>query len=85
MPKVPGMCHLRTPQVSPKLPQCQQVTPGIFCAWRASWLRIVAALGANFSESVAVRAEFCFSGREFCLSLLPIGTLYSKLQSLSNA
>jgi hypothetical protein len=41
MPKVPGMCSLRTPQVSPKFPQGLPVTPGIFCAWRASWLRIV--------------------------------------------
>jgi hypothetical protein len=50
-----------------------------------NWLRIVAASGVNFSETVAAGAEFCFSGREFRLSLLPIGTLYPKLQSLSNA
>jgi hypothetical protein len=30
----------------------------IFCAWRASWLRIVAASGVNFLESVAVGAGF---------------------------
>ena len=33
----------------------------IFCAWRASWLRIVAASGVNFSKSVAAGTEFCFS------------------------
>jgi len=41
MPKVPGMCRLRTPQVSPKFPLCQEGTPGIFYIWRASWLRMV--------------------------------------------
>jgi hypothetical protein len=45
----------------------------------------VAASGVNFSESVAAGAEFFFSGREFRFSLFPIGTLYPKLQSLSNA
>jgi hypothetical protein len=50
-----------------------------------SWLRIVIASGVNFLGSVATGAEFCFSGRESRLSLLPIGTLYPKLQSLSNA
>jgi hypothetical protein len=44
MPKVPGMCRLRTPQVSPKSPLCQQGTPGIFYIWRASWLRMVASV-----------------------------------------
>jgi hypothetical protein len=58
---------------------------GDFLRLVRNWLRILAASGVNFSESVAAGAEFCFSGREFCLSLLPIGTLYSKLQSLSNA
>jgi hypothetical protein len=50
-----------------------------------SWLKIVAALRVNFLESVAAGAEFCFSGQKFRLSLLLIGTLYPKLQSLSNA
>src|SRR4028119_1842817 len=30
----------------------------IFCAWRASWLRIVATSGVNFSETVAAGAKF---------------------------
>jgi hypothetical protein len=46
-----------------------------------SWLRIVAASGVNFSESVAVGAEFCFSGREFRLNFPPIGALCFKLRS----
>jgi hypothetical protein len=58
---------------------------GDFLRLARSLLRIVAASGLNFSESVAAGAEFCFSGREFRLSLLLIGTLYPKLQSLSNA
>jgi hypothetical protein len=28
--------------------------------WRARWLKIIAASGGIFSESVAVGAEFCF-------------------------
>jgi hypothetical protein len=36
-----------------------------------SWLRIVAASGVNFSESVAAGAEFCFSEREFRLNFFP--------------
>jgi hypothetical protein len=35
----------------------------IFCVWRASWLRIVAASGINFSGTVAAGAEFCFSSK----------------------
>jgi hypothetical protein len=58
---------------------------GDFLRLARTWLRMVAASGVDFSESVAARAEFCFSGQEFRLSLLPIGTLYPKLQSLSNA
>jgi hypothetical protein len=50
-----------------------------------SWLKIVAASRVNFLESVAAGAKFCFSEQKFRLSLLPIGTLYPKLQSLSNA
>jgi hypothetical protein len=46
---------------------------------------MVVASGVDFSKSVAAGAEFCFSGQKFRLSLLPIGTLYPKLQSLSNA
>jgi hypothetical protein len=42
----------------------------IFCAWRASWLRIVAGSGVNFSETVATEAKFCFSEREFRLNFL---------------
>jgi hypothetical protein len=33
---------------------------GDFLRLAASWLRIVAASGVNFSESVAAGAEFCF-------------------------
>jgi hypothetical protein len=46
-----------------------------------SWLRAVAASGANFSESVAAGTEFCFSGREFRLNFIPIGALSLKLRS----
>jgi len=61
------------------------MTPGIFYIWRTSCLKMVVASGVDFSKSVAAGAESCFSGQEFRLSLLPIGTLYPKLQSLSNA
>jgi hypothetical protein len=36
-----------------------------------SWLRIVAASGVNFSETVVAGAEFCFSERDFRLNFLP--------------
>jgi hypothetical protein len=58
---------------------------GDFLRLARSWLRSMAVSGVTFSESVAAGAKFCFSGREFRLSLLPISTLYPKLQSLSNA
>jgi hypothetical protein len=44
---------------------------GYHSTWRASWLRIVAASGVNFSETVGAGAEFCFSEREFRLNFLP--------------
>jgi hypothetical protein len=46
-----------------------------------SWLRIVAASGVDFSETVAAGAEFCFSGQEFRLNFLTIGALCLKLRS----
>ena len=33
MPKVPGMCRLRTPQVSPKLPLSQRARQLLFYVW----------------------------------------------------
>jgi hypothetical protein len=48
---------------------------------RASWLRIVAASGINFSKSVAAGAKFCFSGRELRLDFFLIGALCLKLRS----
>jgi hypothetical protein len=38
MPKVPGMCRLRTPQVSPKLHLRQQARQLIFYAWLSIYL-----------------------------------------------
>jgi hypothetical protein len=58
---------------------------GDFLRLARSWLRIVAASGVDFWETVAAGAEFCFSGREFRLNFLPRGALYLKLQSLSKA
>jgi hypothetical protein len=38
---------------------------GDFLRLARSWLRVVAASGANFSESVAAGAEFCLSSESF--------------------
>jgi hypothetical protein len=54
---------------------------GDFLRLARSWLRIVAASGVNFWESLAAGAEFCFSGREFRLNFLPISALCLKLRS----
>jgi hypothetical protein len=54
---------------------------GDFLRLARSWLRIVAASGVDFWETVAAGAEFCFSGREFCLNFLSIGALCLKLRS----
>ena len=48
-----------------------------------SLLRIMAASGVNFSDSVAAGAKFCFSGREFRLNFLPIGALFQVAIAIS--
>jgi hypothetical protein len=35
-----------------------------------SWLKIVAASGANFLGTVAAKAKFCFSNQKFYLNFL---------------
>jgi hypothetical protein len=48
------LSFVKSPKRVPDLPS--QLL--IFCTWRASWLRIVAASGVNFLESVAAGAGF---------------------------
>ena len=58
-------CKVLSPQLSKTSKITSKSAKSVFDFLRLarSWLRIVAASGVNFSESVAAGAEFCFSSK----------------------
>jgi hypothetical protein len=76
-------CKVLSPQLSKISKMVSKSVKQVFDFLRLarSWLRIVAAPGVNFSESLAAETKFCFSGREFQLNFLEIGAPCRKLRS----
>ena len=76
-------CKFLSPQLSKISKMACKSARSVFDFLRLarSWLRIVAASGVNFSESVAAGAEFCFSSESSPSSSSRIGALCLKLRS----
>ncbi len=67
------ICKVLSPQLCKISRMASKSAKSVFDFLRLtrSWLKILAASGVNFAETVATGAEFCFSEREFRLNFLP--------------